>query len=151
MLSTAELPRGRRLPTCPPAYKPQVVLTGRRRFFYLLDVESRAVDRLASLRLWREEKSFESFVTSQHSPQPSEWQGRGAGEEGWGSGAHATPARVRLPDLEVCSLPDCCASSPRAPAVAAFFGNEGHVPLVSLHTKQVRSRGAVTVQSSCLF
>lgn len=24
-----------------------------------------------------------------------------------------------------------------SPAVAAFFGNEGHVPLVSLHTKQV--------------
>lgn len=69
----------------------KVVLSGRRRFFYLLDVESRAVDRLASLRLWREEKSFESFVTSQHSPQP----------------------------------------------IAAFFGNEGHVPLVSLHTKQV--------------
>ncbi|PSC69396.1 U3 small nucleolar RNA-associated 18-like protein [Micractinium conductrix] len=69
----------------------KVVLTGRRRFFYLLDVESQAVDRLASLHLWREEKSFESFVTSQHSPQP----------------------------------------------MAAFFGNEGHVPLVSLHTKQM--------------
>ncbi|KAL4419673.1 hypothetical protein ABPG75_006771 [Micractinium tetrahymenae] len=69
----------------------KVVLTGRRRFFYLLDVESRAVDRLASLRLWREEKSFESFITSQHSPQP----------------------------------------------IAAFSGNEGHVPLVSLHTKQM--------------
>lgn len=50
----------------------KVVITGRRPFFYLLDVESRAVDRLASLRAWRQERSFESFVTSQHSPQPSE-------------------------------------------------------------------------------
>ncbi len=49
----------------------QVVLTGRRKFFYLLDVESRAVDRLESLRVWRDERSFESFVTSQNSPQPS--------------------------------------------------------------------------------
>lgn len=32
-----------------------------------------AVDRLASLRVWRDEKSFESFVTSQQSPQPSEF------------------------------------------------------------------------------
>jgi hypothetical protein len=31
------------------------------------------MDRLASLRLWRDEKSFKSFVTSQHSPQPSEF------------------------------------------------------------------------------
>ncbi|KAI3425118.1 hypothetical protein D9Q98_008890 [Chlorella vulgaris] len=69
----------------------KVVLSGRRRFFYLLDVESQAVERLASLRAWREEKSFESFVTSQHSSHP----------------------------------------------IAAFFGNEGHVPLVSLHSKQM--------------
>ena len=55
-----------------PPHPLQVVLSGRRRFFYLLDVESRAVERLASLRAWRDEKSFESFVTSQHSPQPSE-------------------------------------------------------------------------------
>jgi hypothetical protein len=48
----------------------QIVASGRRRFFYLLDVESQAVERLASLRVWRDEKSFESFVTSQHSPQP---------------------------------------------------------------------------------
>ena len=32
-----------------------------------------AVDRMASLRVWRDEKSFESFVTSQQSPQPSEY------------------------------------------------------------------------------
>ena len=49
-----------------------VVLTGRRPFFYLLDVESQAVERLASLRAWRDERSFESFVTSQASPQPGE-------------------------------------------------------------------------------
>ncbi|KAL4856937.1 U3 small nucleolar RNA-associated protein 18 [Chlorella vulgaris] len=69
----------------------KVVLSGRRRFFYLLDVETQAAERLASLRAWREEKSFESFVTSQHSSHP----------------------------------------------IAAFFGNEGHVPLVSLHSKQM--------------
>ncbi|KAI7839207.1 hypothetical protein COHA_007020 [Chlorella ohadii] len=69
----------------------KIVATGRRKFFYLVDVESQAIDRLASLRVWRDEKSFESFVTSQQSPQP----------------------------------------------MAAFFGNEGFVPLVSLHTKQM--------------
>ena len=49
-----------------------VVLTGRRPFFYLLDVQSQSVERLASLRAWRDERSFESFVTSQASPQPGE-------------------------------------------------------------------------------
>lgn len=77
------------------------MLSGRRRFFYLLDVESRAVDRLASLRLWREEKSFESFVTSQHSPQPSEQRGWGAGGGGGRDGArrslHAALFVSRLP------------------------------------------------------
>jgi len=63
----------------------QVVLSGRRRFFYLLDVESQAVDRIASLRLWREEKSFESFVTSQNSPQPSE---QGCVVGGWEPSQH---------------------------------------------------------------
>lgn len=58
--------------TASACHGPQVVLSGRRRFFYLLDVESQAVERLASLRAWREEKSFESFVTSQHSSHPSE-------------------------------------------------------------------------------
>lgn len=72
----------------------QVVLTGRRKFFYLLDVESQAVDRLASLRLWRDEKSFESFVTSQHSPQPCEYGASASGRGGVSLMARLAPSML---------------------------------------------------------
>ena len=36
-------------------------------------------------------------------------------------------------------------------AVAAFFGNEGHVPLVSLHTKQVSGPTALHLPPKASF
>jgi hypothetical protein len=114
----------------------KVVLAGRRRFFYLLDVESQAVERLASLRVWRDEKSFESFVTSQQSPQPSEGGGGGPSEgEGEGTGRRvvavrvtppAQPADTRLPHLHwTCSCGLFRQRGPRAARQPAHEAGEG--------------------------
>ena len=113
-----------------------------RRLSNLLLPSPQAIDRLASLRMWRDEKSFESFVTSQQSPQPSELALLGLSCCRWCSyvarclprGTQCVPEALNDLGIAVQML---VLHLPVYPAVAAFFGNEGFVPLVSLHTKQV--------------